>query len=145
MPPNYRKIAAQAARRHGLGNWFVRQIQQESGFRPDAKSYAGAQGIAQIVPKYHPDAPPMSDPVGQLNWAAKYMAGLVKKYGNAAQALSVYNSGQPDKYLDPNFSNGQKYNYVKKLLGGDGGKTAGQGRGTRYRPCTRPRPPYCGV
>src|SRR5262245_23655958 len=138
MPPNYQKIAEQAAKRHGIGNWFVRQIKQESGFDPNAKSYAGARGIAQIVPKYHPDAPPMSDPVGQLDWAAKYMSGLVKKYGNAAQALSVYNSGQPDKYLDPNFSNGQTYNYVKNILGGDGGKPARPGRAPRFRPGTPP-------
>src|SRR5262245_15380791 len=116
--PDYRQVAAQAAKRYGLGDWFVRQIQQESGFDPTARSSAGAQGIAQIVPRWHPDAPPASDPVGQLNWAAKYMAGLVKKYGNAAQALSVYNSGQPDKYKDPNFSGGQTYRYVKNILGG---------------------------
>src|SRR5262245_34078282 len=132
MPPNYQKIAEQAAKRHGIGNWFVRQIKQESGFDPNAKSYAGARGIAQIVPKYHPDAPPMSDPVGQLDWAAKYMSGLVKKYGNAAQALSVYNSGQPDKYLDPNFSNGQTYNYVKNILGKD--RKGGGGGGVAPAP-----------
>jgi|SRR5262245_16550241 len=120
--PNYRRAAAAAAQRHGLGNWFVRQIQQESGFRPNARSSAGAQGIAQIVPKWHPDAPKMNDPIGQLDWAAKYMSGLVKKYGNPEQALSVYNSGQPDRYKDPNFAGGQTYNYVKKIMaGGDGG------------------------
>jgi hypothetical protein len=116
--PDYQTLAEQIARKQGIGDWFVRQIKQESGFDPNAGSPAGALGIAQIVPRYHPDAPAASDPVGQLNWAAKYMKGLVSKYGNVAQALSVYNSGRPDKYLDPNFASGQTYRYVKSILGG---------------------------
>lgn len=115
--PDYRQVAADAARRYGLGDWFVRQIGQESGFNPKARSGAGAEGIAQIVPKYHPDAPRMNDPVGQIDWAARYMAGLVQKYGDPAQALSVYNSGQPDKFRDPKFAKGQTYNYVRTILG----------------------------
>lgn len=117
--PDYRKAAQAAAQRHGLGDWFVRQINQESGFNPGASSGAGAQGIAQIVPKWHPDAPSAAHPLDQLDWAANYMSGLVKQHGgNVAQALSVYNSGRPDKYLDPNFAGGQTYNYVKNILGG---------------------------
>lgn len=119
--PDYRSIAAQAARRHGLGDWFVRQIKQESGFDPSAASGAGARGIAQVVPRWHPDAPPASNPAGQLDWAANYMAGLVKKYGNVPQALSVYNSGKPDTYRDPGFAKGQTYRYVKSILSGSGG------------------------
>jgi len=123
--PNYQAITRQIASRYGLGDWFVNQIRQESGFNPNAKSGAGAQGIAQIVPHWHPDAPGMDDPVGQLNWAAKYMSGLVNQHGgNVAQALSVYNSGRPDAYLDPNFAGGQTYNYVKSILGGSSGRQA---------------------
>src|SRR5262245_42413091 len=123
--PDYRAVAADAARRYGLGDWFVRQIAQESGFNPNARSGAGAEGIAQIVAKYHPDAPRANDPVGQLDWAARYMSGLVSKYGgDVARALSVYNSGRPDTYRNPGFANGQTYNYVRTILGRDG-KTPG--------------------
>ena len=114
----YFQAAVTAARRVGLDpSIFTRQINQESGFNPGANSPAGAQGIAQIVPKYHPDAPPASDPVGQLNWAAQYMKGLVDKYGGYAPALSVYNSGQPNSYKSPSFAGGQTYNYVRNILG----------------------------
>jgi hypothetical protein len=136
--PDYRSIAAQAARSHGLGDWFVKQIGQESGFNPGAASGAGALGIAQVVPRWHPDAPPASKPVAQLNWAAKYMSGLVQKYGSVPKALSVYNSGQPDKYLDPNFAKGQTYNYVKSILGGT--TPAVPTRGIRV-PSGAPTPP----
>ncbi len=98
--------------------FFLRQINQESGFNPAAKSGAGAIGIAQIVPKYHSDVDP-TNPTAALAWAANYMAGLVHKYGGSyAKALSVYNSGRPDAYLDPHFAGGQTYNYVKTVLGG---------------------------
>lgn len=123
---NLVQAAHEAAVKAGINpTIFARQINQESGFQPDAASGAGAKGIAQIVPEDHPDAPPASDPVGQLNWAAQYMAGLVNKYGNYASALSVYNSGQPFTYQDPSFAKGQTYNYVKNILGGTTVPTGG--------------------
>jgi len=118
---DYRAIAAQAARAAGINpDYFVRQINQESGFNADANltSSAGARGIAQIVPRYHPDAPPATDPAGQLRWAANYMAGLIRQYGGWERALSAYNSGKPDAYKDKSFANGQTYNYVRSIMGG---------------------------
>lgn len=119
MAANYRAVAQQDATQAGLNpGIFLRQISQESGFNPNANSGAGAEGIAQIVPKFHPGVNPY-DPVASLHWAATYMAGLVKEYGgNYAQALSVYNSGKPDAYTDPNFGGGETYRYVKDILGG---------------------------
>ena len=34
---------------------FRNQINMESGWNPNAVSWAGAEGIAQIIPKYHPE------------------------------------------------------------------------------------------
>lgn len=46
------------------------------------------------------------------------MGGLVRKYGgDYSKALSVYNSGQPNAYLDPAFAGGQTYRYVRSILG----------------------------
>src|SRR3954467_12743043 len=99
--PNYRAIATQAAKANGVDpRIFLAQIKQESGFNPRARSGAGAIGIAQIVPKWHPDVD-ATDPVASLNYAAHWMGQLVKKYGNYQQALSVYNSGNPEAYKDP--------------------------------------------
>src|ERR1041385_7149681 len=114
----WQDLAAVDARRAGIDpNVFTRQINQESGFNPLAQSGAGAVGIAQIVPKYNPDVNP-NNPYESLKWAAHYMAGLIHKYGSYAAALSVYNSGRPNAYEDPNFAQGQTYNYVKSIMGG---------------------------
>jgi hypothetical protein len=112
--PNYRAIAVQAATRAGINPAiFLRQINQESGFNPNARSGAGAVGIAQIVPRWHPGVH-ATDPVASLNYAAKLMSSLVQKYGNYQQALSVYNSGNPEGYK----SIGQTAHYVQSIMGG---------------------------
>jgi len=122
--PNYRNLAVQFANQAGIDpRIFSAQISQESGFDPTARSGAGAIGIAQIVPKYHPDVDP-TNPVEALRWAANDMAQNVRKYGSYQRALSVYNSGQPDKYRDPNFAGGQTYDYVRKIMSAAGQKGA---------------------
>jgi hypothetical protein len=116
--PDYRAVAVAAAKKNGIDpNLFVRQINQESGFNPKARSGAGAIGIAQIVPRWHPGVDP-NDPVASLNYAAHLMGTLYRKYGDYEQALSVYNSGQPDAYKDPSFGGGETANYVKSIIGG---------------------------
>jgi hypothetical protein len=119
-PPNYRVLAQQDAARYGLGPWFVNQIQQESGFNPNARSGAGAEGIAQFMPATARGvglANPY-DPVASLAAAAQFDAKLIKQYGSVPRALSAYNSGRPDAYQDPGFAGGQTYRYVKDILGG---------------------------
>lgn len=118
----YRAYARVMAEKYGIDpDIFVRQISVESGFNPKAVSPAGAIGIAQIVPKYHPGVDP-TNPFESLEYAARYMSNLVKKYGSYEKALSVYNSGRPTAYLDPNFAKGETYNYVRKIMGGKGDK-----------------------
>lgn len=107
--------AAFYARKHGINaNVFKRQIKQESGFNPNAHSPAGAEGIAQIVPKYHPGVDPMN-PNQALDYAAGLDAANLHKYGNWQDTLSIYNSGR-------GWGTGQKIaetsNYVKSILGG---------------------------
>lgn len=119
---NYRAVAAQDALKI-LGKQYVqgflRQINQESGFNPNARSGAGAQGIAQFMPatarEYGVNT---ADPLSSLLGAARYDKKLIDQYGSFARALSAYNSGRPDAYKDPNFAHGQTYNYVRSILGG---------------------------
>lgn len=125
-PPNYRQIATRQARRYGIPPAiFLRQIQQESGFNPSARSSAGAQGIAQFMPatarQYGVNT---ADPVSSLTGAAHLDADLIKKYGSVERALSAYNSGKPDAYKDPGFAKGQTYNYVRSIMGGQSGAGA---------------------
>lgn len=116
--PNYPAMARAAAAQYGLGPWFVTQIKDESGFNPTAGSSAGAKGIAQFMPGTAAamGVDPMN-PQQALNGAARLDAQNIKKYGSVARALSAYNSGKPDAYLDPNFANGQTTRYVKNILG----------------------------
>jgi hypothetical protein len=73
-------------------------MKQESGFRDDVitgqrVSSAGAEGIAQIMRKYHPDVDPL-DPEAALTYAARHMQRLLLKYdGNVRKALAAYNKG----------------------------------------------------
>jgi murein DD-endopeptidase MepM/ murein hydrolase activator NlpD len=114
----YGKLADRLARKYGVDpRLFRRLITQESGWNPNAVSGAGARGLTQVVPKWHPSAN-LSTPAGQLEYGAKHLGSLLKKYGNAKDALSVYNSGRP-------WAQGQGIsetrNYVNKILGGYGG------------------------
>jgi len=93
---DYRKVALRAAKRAGIRRpkLFVRQIAAESGFQPCVRSYAGALGIAQIMPatarswKVDPHIPEQA-----LAVAARQMARYEKQYGSYKLALAAYNAG----------------------------------------------------
>jgi hypothetical protein len=115
---DYRAEARKAARRYGLDpNIFTRQIQQESGFRADARSGAGALGIAQIMPGTAKawGVDPLN-PVAALNAAAKNMASYVKKYGGYENALRAYNAGPGAIQASRGYS--ETNHYVQTILGG---------------------------
>jgi len=115
---NYQDLARRAAQKYGLDEGvFLRQIRQESGFNPHARSPAGAIGIAQIMPAtargwgVNPN-----DPVASLNAAAKNMAGYVKKYGSYRNALIAYNAG-PGAVGRGSLPS-ETQNYIRTILGG---------------------------
>ncbi|BCL82637.1 lytic transglycosylase domain-containing protein [Ktedonobacteria bacterium brp13] len=92
----YVAIAEQDATAYGISPvYFVRQIQQESGFNPYAYSPAGAVGIAQFEPGTAAGLGVNPyNPIDSLNGAARMMAGLSNQYGgNYAKALAAYNAG----------------------------------------------------
>jgi soluble lytic murein transglycosylase-like protein len=73
---------------------FSRQINQESGFNPYIVSWAGAIGIAQIVPRWHPDIDPY-DARASLYYAANLMSSHLEHFGgDYAKALAAYNAGR---------------------------------------------------
>ena len=71
---------------------LAKQAQQESAYDPMAVSSAGAQGIMQIVPKWHPGVNPF-DPVDAINYAGKFMRQLYDRFGSWKMALAAYNAG----------------------------------------------------
>jgi hypothetical protein len=92
-----RAYARDAAIRNGIDpTHFERQIDQESGFDPDAyNETSGAAGIAQIVVRWHPTmAGKTGDPLASLDYAAGLMRShLAVNRGDWALALSYYNAG----------------------------------------------------
>lgn len=98
----YEPVARAAAERHGLDQEiFVRQITQESGWNPAALSPAGAAGIAQIVPRFHPGVN-VWDPEASLEYAAGLMRDHLAYWRaqgashptDYARGLASYNAGR---------------------------------------------------
>jgi cell wall-associated NlpC family hydrolase len=139
-------IANRVANQYGLDPAYFRQvfsaqINQESGFNPNAKSAAGAEGVAQIMPQYHPGVNPYN-PKQALQFAANWDAQNVRKYGNWANALSVYNSGKPWSIGQ---SIGETNNYVKSILGKAGGQQVDAAWGTPGQPRPQGGKPPAGL
>ncbi len=117
--------ADQAARKNGIDPRLFRAlITQESAWNPNAASHAGARGLTQVVPRWHPNAD-LSTPQSQIDYGAKHFGSLLRKYGNPRDALAVYNSGRPWA-TSQRF--GETRTYVTKILGGLGNVTASTGQ-----------------
>lgn len=101
----YAPTIASAADQYGLDpSLLTRQLGRESSFNPNAKSSAGAEGIAQFMPatakRYGVD---VADASSSITGAAHYDADLLKKFGgNEGLALAGYNWGEGNvqKWLD---------------------------------------------
>lgn len=117
--PDWRQRARQIAVEEGIDpDLFDRQIAQESGYRTDAVSSAGARGIAQIVPRYHPNVDP-SDPEASLRYAARWMKQLLAQYnGDQAKALAHYNGGGGAvQAMERGQPYGETRQYLSSILG----------------------------
>lgn len=125
---DYVDIARQAAAAAGISpDLFVRQIQQESGFNPNAASPAGAVGIAQFMPA---TAASMGvnpyNPTDALYGGARLMANLSAQFGgDYAKALAAYNGG-PGSVIGAVNAGGSNWlayvplesqNYVRCIMG----------------------------
>jgi soluble lytic murein transglycosylase-like protein len=85
-----------AARAYNLPiGFFMRLIYQESGFKPQTVSRAGAQGVAQFMPgtaaEMGLDDP--FDPTQALPASAQFLHNLHQKFGNHGLAAAAYNAG----------------------------------------------------
>jgi hypothetical protein len=123
IPNGYGQAVEQAARAYGIDPWILAGvIETESQW--DAKAYnrdSGATGIAQIVPKWHPDAQP-NDPVASIKYAAFYLSSLRKQFGGSInKAILAYNAG-PNALLSNggNALPGENADYLKKVIAATG-------------------------
>ncbi|MFN3936894.1 MAG: lytic transglycosylase domain-containing protein [Gemmobacter sp.] len=116
----YLTLAQDAARRHGVPeDLFLRLVQQESGWNPQAVSHKGATGLAQLMPgtaaALGVDA---ADPRQNLDGGARYLRRMYDRFGTWRLALAAYNAG-PEAVARhegiPPYA--ETIGYVKAILG----------------------------
>ena len=86
-----------SAQRNGLDPALLAGlIKQESGFKPDARSGAGAQGLTQLMPGTAAGLGVTNplDPAQAIEGGAKYLKQQLDRFGgDVARALAAYNAG----------------------------------------------------
>ncbi len=117
------EVLTRAAQSNGVPvPFFIHLLFQESRFRPDAVSSAGAQGIAQFMPQTAArvglDDP--FDPLQAIPAAARLLRNLTQQFGNLGLAAAAYNAG-PKRIQDWLANNGdlpeETQGYVKTITG----------------------------
>jgi len=95
-PVSFCQVLATAAETNDLpAAFFTRLIWQESRFKPDAVSRAGAQGLAQFMPETA-RLRGLENPFNPLEAIAKsaqLLADLHREFGNLGLAAAAYNAG----------------------------------------------------
>ncbi len=131
-PLKYEDLIVKYSLKYGVDPALVSAIiKQESNFNPDAKSRAGAKGLAQFMdatartmaketgrwPSYD-----IYDPETSIDFCAAHVRDLLVKYqNNLDAALAAYNAGggNADKWVRlgilDNIPFGETRNYVKKV------------------------------
>ena len=114
---------ADAAQAHNLPvGFFVRLINQESGFNPEVVSSAGAQGVAQFMPAVAKEwglSNPF-DPHQALVASARFLRSLFDQFGNWGLAAAAYNGGmgRVQKWIDKRGKlPDETRHYVKTITG----------------------------
>ena len=93
------ELIGKLAPQYGLDPNLVRaMVQVESGYKPNAVSSAGAQGLMQLMPstaaQYGLAQKDVFDAEKNLTAGMRYMKDLLTQYnGNLDKALAAYNAG----------------------------------------------------
>jgi soluble lytic murein transglycosylase-like protein len=116
--PQLDRIIYEAGEKEGVDPRFIHAvIWQESKYKVDARSHAGAQGLMQLMPATAKrfGCHDLNDPADNITAGTKYLSWLLKRFaGNVELALAGYNAGEGsvDKYDGiPPYNETQ--NYVK--------------------------------
>ena len=119
-PSKYDDIIDKAAAQNGVDPGLVKAvIKAESGFKPDAVSPAGAQGLMQLTPSTCAalGVSDPFDPVQNVEAGTKYLKTQLDRFGSTDLALAAYNAG-PGAVVRyngvPPFNETQ--NYVSKVM-----------------------------
>lgn len=102
VPYEYSAKVQELARRFDLSPALIEAlVWQESRWRANARSHAGARGLAQLMPgtaRYLGVDP--DDPFANLEGGARYLREQLDRFdGNLEKALAAYNAG-PGRVID---------------------------------------------
>lgn len=91
----YLTMAREVARKHGVPeDLFLRLVNQESRWNPNAKSHKGAIGLAQLMPFTARSLGVNAyDPYENLEGGARYLKQQYRTFGSWRLALAAYNAG----------------------------------------------------
>lgn len=136
---DYRALASQIAQQEGVPvDLFLRLVNQESRFNPNAVSPAGAMGLAQLMPGTARDlGVDPSDPTQNLTGGARYLRQQLDTFGQPDLALAAYNAGPGNVRKHggiPPFKETQ--NYVSTILGAPQGRASTRGSQPMAQPMT---------
>lgn len=123
--PQIESLIQKYANANGIQPEVVRAvIQQESSGDPNSVSVVGAQGLMQLMPETARGLGVQNsfDPEQNIAGGTKYLAGLLKEFGNdLPKALAAYNAGPAAVRKAggvPHFHETQNYvNRIMSLLG----------------------------
>lgn len=118
----YAALFNEAGAAHGVSPALLAAVaRQESAFRPDAVSPAGARGLMQLMPATARSlgVTDTSDPAQSVQGAARLLGDLLARFDRVDLALAAYNAG-PGAVLRhggvPPYAETQ--NYVRRVLDG---------------------------
>ncbi|MCC6831556.1 MAG: lytic transglycosylase domain-containing protein [Thermoleophilia bacterium] len=96
VPANLQPLIADAANANGLDPALVAAVTRaESGFRVDAGSPAGAQGLMQLMPSTAAGlgVTDIHDAAQNLGAGSRYLKQQIERFGDLRLALAAYNAG----------------------------------------------------
>ncbi len=102
-PRAFAPLLESVSRDYGLPIWFwYALVREESYFSPAIESYAGAVGLAQLMPATAAEvadregikAPDLTNPETNLRLGASYLSRLFDRFDEPAYAIMAYNGGQ---------------------------------------------------
>lgn len=104
LEPIFRAVQS-AARQRGLDPLLIiAVISIESRFNPFSQSPMGAQGLMQIIPRYHQDKAlqvsvdsPFLDPIANVQMGTHILQEFIRRQGGVVEGLQYYNGALGDE------------------------------------------------